>query len=97
MFVGLLQKYLSFLLETTDSNLKKTGIFGASHQKHKNAFLACFRAYVGHTVTDFANSCATPLFRRPQGSQGCLEKGNHPLSSNLLVWCPEIGPKPKKV
>ena len=32
------------------------------------------------TVTDLANSCATPLFRRPQGSMGCLEKRNHPLS-----------------
>ena len=35
------------------------------------------------TVTDLANSCATPLFRRPQVPQGCLEKPNHPLSSNF--------------
>ena len=49
------------------------------------------------TVTDLANSCVTPLFRRPQGSQGCLEKRNHPLSSNLVVWCAKIGPKTKKV
>ena len=50
-----------------------------------------------HTVTDLANSCATPLFRRPQGSQGCLEKQNHSLSWNLVVWCAKIGPKTKKV
>ena len=45
------------------------------------------------TVTDLVNSCVTPLFRRPQGSQGCLEKQNHPLSWNLVVWCAKIGPK----
>ena len=49
------------------------------------------------TVTDLANSCVTPLFRRPQGSQGSLEKQNHPLSSNLVVWCAKIGPKTKKL
>ena len=49
------------------------------------------------TVTDLANFCATPLFRCPQGSQGCLEKRNYPLSSNLVVWCAKIGPKSKKV
>ena len=49
------------------------------------------------TVTDLANSCVTPLFRCPQGSKGCLEKRNHPLSSNLVVWCAKIGPKTKKV
>ena len=49
------------------------------------------------TVTDLANFCVTPLFRRPQGSHGCLEKQNHPLSSNLVVWCTKIGPKTKKV
>ena len=48
-------------------------------------------------MTDLANSCVTTLFRRPQGSQGCLEKQNHPLSSNLVVWCAKIGPKTKKV
>ena len=46
--------------------------------------------FVRDTVTDLANSCVTPLFRRPQGSQGCLEKQNHPLSSNLVVWCAKI-------
>ena len=49
------------------------------------------------TVTDLANSCATPLFRRPQVPQGCLVKRNHPLSWNLVVWCAKIGPKTKKV
>ena len=49
------------------------------------------------TVTDLANSCANPLFRRAQGSQGCLEKQNHPLSWILVVWCAKIGPKTKKV
>ena len=39
----------------------------------------------------------TPLFRRPQGSQGCLEKQNCPLSSNLVVWCAKIGPKTQKL
>ena len=48
-------------------------------------------------VTDLANSCVTQLFRCPQGFQGCLEKRNYPLSSNLVVWCPKIGPKTKKV
>ena len=32
MFVEMLQQYLSFLLETADSNFKKTGIFGAFQQ-----------------------------------------------------------------
>ena len=49
------------------------------------------------TVTDLANFCVTPLFRCPQGSHGCLEKQNHPLSLNLVVWCAKIGPKTKKV
>ena len=48
-------------------------------------------------MTDLAISCVTPLFRCPQGSQGCLEKWNHPLSSNLAVCCAKIGPKTKKV
>ena len=52
--------------------------------------------YIG-TVTDLANFCVTPLFRRPQGSHGCLEKQNYPLSSNLVVWCAKIGSKTKKV
>ena len=39
----------------------------------------------------------TPLFRRPQGPQGCLENRNHPLNWNLVVWCAKIGPKSKKL
>ena len=49
------------------------------------------------TVTDLANSCVTPLFRHLQGSQWCLEKQNHPLNLNLVVWCAKIGPKTKKL
>ena len=52
--------------------------------------------FADFTVTDLANSCATPLFRRPQGSQGCLEKQNHPLSLKLVVWCAKIEHKTKK-
>ena len=39
----------------------------------------------------------TPLLWRPQGPQGCLEKWNYPLSSNLEVWCAKIGPKIQKL
>ena len=49
------------------------------------------------TVTDLANSCVTPLSRRHQGSQGYLQKQNHLLSSNLVVWCAKIGPKSQNV
>ena len=49
------------------------------------------------TVTDLANSCATPLFRLSQGSLGCLEKRNHPLSWNLGGWSAKIGLKTKKL
>ena len=35
----------------------------------------------------------TPLLRRPQGLQGCLEKQNCPLSLNFAVWCAKIGPQ----
>ena len=48
-------------------------------------------------MTDLANSCVNPLFRRSQGSQGCLVKWNHPLSWMLVVWCAKIGPKTKKL
>ena len=64
-------------------------------QQSINWYLSIY--YLQYTVTDLANSCATPLFRRPQGSQGCLEKQNYPLSWNLVVWCAKIGPKTKKV
>ena len=49
------------------------------------------------TVTDLANSCATLLFRRPQGSLGRLEKQTHPLKENLVVWSAKIEPKTNKV
>ena len=39
----------------------------------------------------------TPLLWRSQGPQGCLEKRNCPLSSNLAVWCAKIGPKTQKL
>ena len=39
----------------------------------------------------------TPLLRRPQGPQGCLEKRNCPLSLNLAVWCDKIGPKTQEL
>jgi hypothetical protein len=39
----------------------------------------------------------TPLLWRSQGPQGCLEKRNCPLSSNLAVWCTKIGPKTQKL
>ena len=45
------------------------------------------------TVTESADSGFNPLLRRPQGPQGCLEKQNCPLSSNLVVWCAKIGLK----
>ena len=49
--------------------------------------------YYKFTVTESADSGFNPLLRRPQGPQGCLEKQNCPLSSNLVVWCAKIGPK----
>ena len=48
-------------------------------------------------VTGLAHFGFTPLLWRPQGSQGCLEKQNYILNSNLVVWCTTIGPKTKKV
>ena len=39
----------------------------------------------------------TPLIRRPQVPHGCLEKQNHALNLNLMVWCTKIGPRSKKV
>ena len=50
-----------------------------------------------NTVTGLANFGFTPLLWCSQGPQGCLEKQNYPLSSNLVVWCAKIGPKTKKV
>jgi hypothetical protein len=49
------------------------------------------------TVTGLADIGFTLLLWRPQGPQGCLEKPNYPLSSNLVVWCAKMGPKTKKI
>ena len=49
------------------------------------------------TVTESADPGFNPLLRRPQGPQGCHEKQNCPLSSNLVVWCAKIGPKSQNV
>ena len=63
-----------------------------------HGFCVCFWYFwVEAPHTTFFQIQITPLFRRPQGPQGCLEKRNHPLSSNLMVWCAKIGPKPKKL
>ena len=48
-------------------------------------------------MTESADFGFNPLLRRPQGPQGCLEKQNCPLSSNLAVWCAKIGPKTQKL
>ena len=45
------------------------------------------------TVTESADFGFIPILWRPQGSKGCLEKQNYPLSWNLVVWCAKIGPK----
>ena len=70
-------------------------MFGSSQSARSGQLWCCGTNRT--TVTDLANSCVTPLFRRPQGFQGCLENRNYPLSSNLVVWCAKIGPKTKKV
>ena len=49
------------------------------------------------TVTESADLGFIPLLWRPQGPQGCLEQQNHPLSSNLVIWCAKMGPKTKEV
>ena len=45
------------------------------------------------TVTESADFGFIPLLWQPQDRQGCLEKQNYSLSSNLVVWCAKIGPK----
>ena len=69
---------------TSGFNLKKTNFFARWRQHPQNSW-NIFQIQI------------TPLFRRPQGPQGCLEKWNYPLSSNLEVWCAKIGPKTKKL
>ena len=78
--------FLSFKIVkvTSGFDLKKT-IFFARWRQHPQNSWNIFQIQI------------TPLFRRPQGPQGCPEKQNYPLSLNLVVWCAKIGPKTKKV
>ena len=68
---------------TSDFNLKKTFFFARWRQHPPNSW-------------NIFQMQKTPLFRRPQGRQRCLEKQNYPLSLNKVVWCAKIGPKTKK-
>ena len=68
---------------TSGFNLKKPNFFARWRQHPKNSW-NIFQIQI------------TPLFRRPQGRQRCLEKQNYPLSLNKVVWCAKIGPKTKK-
>ena len=68
---------------TSGFNLKKINFFARWRQHPQNSW-NIFQIQI------------TPLFRRPKAPQRCQEKRNHPLSSNLLVWCAKIGPKTKK-
>ena len=69
---------------TSDFNLKKTNFVTRWRQHPKNSW-NIFQIRI------------TPLFRCPQEPHGCLEKQNHPLSSNLVVWSTKIGHKTKKL
>ena len=69
---------------TSGFNFKKTNFFARWRQHPQNSW-NIFQIQI------------TPLISCPQGSQGCLEKQNHPLSWNLVDWCAKIGPKTKKV
>ena len=69
---------------TSGFNLKKTNFFARWHQHPQNSWNIFWLQI-------------TPLFRCLQGPQGCLEKQNHPLSSNLVVWRAKIWPKSKKL
>ena len=69
---------------TSGLNLKKTNFFARWRQHPQNSW-NIFQIQI------------TPLFRRPQGPQGCLEKQNHPLNLNLVVWCAKIGLKSKRL
>ena len=46
-----------------------------------------------NTVTESSDFGFIPLLWLPQDPQGCLEKQNHSLISNLVLWCAKIGPK----
>ena len=86
---GILKRYVIIIYQSTSFAKLKSKESVAAWLYHLHS--------ISYTVTNLANSCVTPLFRRPQDSQGCLEKWNHPLSSNLVVWCAKIGPKTKKL
>ena len=45
------------------------------------------------TVTKSADFGFIPLLWRPQVPQGCLDKLNHSIKWNLVLWCAKIGPK----
>ena len=75
--------YACKIIKGSGFNLKKTIFFARWRQHPKNSYI--FQIQI------------TPLFRRPQGPQGYLEKQNYPLSLNLVVWCAKIGPKTKKL
>ena len=76
--------YASKIMKGTSGfNLKKTNFFTCWPQHPKNSW-NIFQIQI------------SPLLWLPQDPQGCLEKQNHPLSSNLVVWCTKIGPKTKK-
>ena len=51
----------------------------------------------GFIQTQFSNPLILVSFHYfdapRQGPQGCLEKQNHSLNSNLVVWCAKTGPK----
>ena len=69
---------------TSGFNFKKTNFFARWRQHPQNSW-NIFQIQI------------TQLFRRLQGPHGCLEKRNHPLSWNLVVWCAKIGLKTKKL
>ena len=69
---------------TSGINLKKTNFFARWRQHPKKSW-NIFQIQI------------TLLLWGPQDSQGCLEKQNHPLSSNLVVLCAKIGSKTEKL
>ena len=69
---------------TSSFNLKETNFFTRWRHHSKNSW-NIFQIWI------------TPLLWRPQDPQGCLEKQNHPLSLNFVVWSAKIGSKTKKL
>ena len=64
---------------TPGFNLKETNFFARWRQHPQNSW-------------NIFQTQITPLFRRPQGHHGYLEKQNYPQNLNLVVWCAKIGP-----